>query len=618
MHSLLPADANFMVVDQNRTGAHQVLSDPEVLTLFRVAREAMAAKLMHPIGNMPAIEYSTPIVVNVTIRNNGQLRGSMRGQGATILEAVSLAAWRAAGDQRFRPLSSLTDVMQADVEIWIQRTRKIIAPEGAMTLDLGREGVELWSRGSFAYYKPSVALTSGVTSPVQLFRNLSRKAGLTASAWYHARATLNRTTWQHYVERCSEQGLALLRLCRLRPVHEPRVTAEEVLKRVHLAEDRLTAVQSSNGLYLYKYHPFTQESSGGEVNIVRQAGCTYGIAAAAAKEQDLQRAAYLEQSAVRSIDFLLTFASSSPNGGLYITQPQKIRQNQHCKLGTLALFLLALQYGRFPQKYHRERSALIATILSFQNENGSFRVYADQSVAYTGTLIDYFPGQALLALAREAQRGSDVCRNAVVRAFSWYRRHFQRTPATAFILWQVDTWRLAFEWPKDSGSQRSVDPGTYADFVFEMADWLLQFQLRENAKPKDFCGGFSRPGSSPSYSTAVFAEAIIRAYGVARVLGNSERMARYRESSLLALRFLFRLQIAPETAFLFRHPDRAIGGTPRSLHDFTIRSDFDQHLITAFLAALETPGLLETRDPAFVAQGVPLGLHCRIHRTLEM
>ena len=56
---------------------------------------------------------------------------------------------------------------------------------------------------------------------------------------------------------------------------------------------------------------------------------------------------------------------------------------------------------------------------------------------------------------------------------------------------------------------------------------------------------------------------------------------------------MFRLSISPVTAFLFRKPDKVVGGTTRSLSDMTIRCDFDQHTITAFLAALETPGLLD-------------------------
>jgi hypothetical protein len=54
-----------------------------------------------------------------------------------------------------------------------------------------------------------------------------------------------------------------------------------------------------------------------------------------------------------------------------------------------------------------------------------------------------------------------------------------------------------------------------------------------------------------------------------------------------------RLQIPPQIAMLFAAPERAVGGTASRLGDFTIQCDNDQHLITAALAALETPRLLD-------------------------
>jgi hypothetical protein len=357
---------------------------------------------------------------------------------------------------------------------------------------------------------------------------------------------------------------------------------------------------------LYQYHPFTQKASPNQMSIVRQAGCAYAIAAAAALEQDGNRAALLEQSALRAVELLLSFGSWTPDGRLYLVQPGTTEGTPHrAKLGAVALLLLALQFGHFPKKFQQDRRSLVATILSLQNNDGSFRCYLDSiSAAADGSSQNFFPGEALLALVREGQRGRADCGDAVGRAFSWYRERFRQGPTTAFILWHVDTWRLAFQWAKETGEGNPFDPTIFADFVFEMAEWLLQFQLGANAEPWDFVGGFSIEGSIPGCSTGVYAEVMIRAYGLSRLLGQKERMSRYRESSLLALRFLFRLQIVPESSFLFRDPVRAVGGTTRTLRDFAVRSDFDQHAITALLSALETPDLVtggKEQPPRFTA-----------------
>jgi hypothetical protein len=96
------------------------------------------------------------------------------------------------------------------------------------------------------------------------------------------------------------------------------------------------------------------------------------------------------------------------------------------------------------------------------------------------------------------------------------------------------------------------------------------------------------------FSSSVFyTEALIRAYTTARSFGDRARAKRYRDASLLGLDFLRRLQIVPETAFLFRDPVRTLGGTTASLSDMTIRCDYDQHTLTCLLAALETVGLLD-------------------------
>jgi hypothetical protein len=62
----------------------------------------------------------------------------------------------------------------------------------------------------------------------------------------------------------------------------------------------------------------------------------------------------------------------------------------------------------------------------------------------------------------------------------------------------------------------------------------------------------------------------------------------------LAWSFVRRLQITPATGHLFPDPDRAVGGTTASLSDMTIRCDYDQHALTAYLAALETSDLLDS------------------------
>jgi hypothetical protein len=86
---------------------------------------------------------------------------------------------------------------------------------------------------------------------------------------------------------------------------------------------------------------------------------------------------------------------------------------------------------------------------------------------------------------------------------------------------------------------------------------------------------------------------VIRAYSLARRLGDEERTGRYRQACRLGLGFVQRLQIMPETAMLFPDPSRAVGAITRSLSDFSLRCDNDQHALTAYLAAVEAKELLD-------------------------
>jgi AMMECR1 domain-containing protein len=538
--------------------------------LLDFAREALARALAAPTESPP--RSSGPYTVNITLYTDGALRASQSGRGPSLDEAVSAAAWRAARDERFGARLAADDVPALRLDLWIRRGSEPLTDPSR--LELGLDGIELTLDGHSAYYKPSVALTSAVADHERLLRKLAKKAGLPPDAWRSAR--LARTSWDHFV---AAPGGVVLPLRRLRPLEAPVVDAAAVEQAARAAAARLLAVQDADGLYLYRYQPLKNRELPGPSNSVRQAGCAHGIAWAAAREHD----AALAQSANRAIAFLLRRAVPLPGGGTFIAEP-----DGRGKLGAIALTLLALTHGEPGGAFERERRELVRAALSLQEPSGAFRCYIDSAGPEAdGNAQNFFPGEALVALGHEARRGDRECGDAVQRAFGWYRDHFRAAPSTAFVLWQCDAWRLVSEGPEGRAE--------HAEFVFELVDWLLRLQLDEAAG--DHAGGFADAGRRPNFSTATYTEAVIRAYGVARRLGDPERARRYHRSARLGLGFVLRLQIAPQTAVLFPDPRRAVGGTTRDLADFTIRSDYDQHTLTACLAALEHPALLEPQAP---------------------
>ena len=99
----------------------------------------------------------------------------------------------------------------------IQTPREVIdsADDIAVHVDLGLHGIAICD-GHSAYYKPSVALTSGVARHDLLLDKLTKKAWLLPGAWRDPCTTLQRTSWEHYCEVPADPG-QVLHLRRLRP-----------------------------------------------------------------------------------------------------------------------------------------------------------------------------------------------------------------------------------------------------------------------------------------------------------------------------------------------------------------------------------------------------------------
>jgi AMMECR1 domain-containing protein len=562
------------------------LSPEAVRALFAVARRA----LVEALAGQAADDEDDPgpyYEVNLTVYRDGRVCASMSGRAHPLAAAVSAAARRAAADRRFGEAILPEWVPDVRLDLWVLtgRARFATAEDVLATVDLGLDGVEFRLGRRTAYYKPSVALTSGITDPDRLMRKLAAKAGLAPGAWRDPRGKIWRTSWEHFVDAPALRGQPV-RLRRLRPAGTAPLDRAVVARAARAAQERLLAAQAADGTYLYRYQPLKDRVVSGNANLVRQAGTMYAVARSAARESDPRHAERLRRSASDVLDYLLGRRSRSATGGFFIRdlgggQPRG-------QLGTAALTLLGLQYGELDETRELARRGLRAWVLGQQNSDGSFRCFSDTtSVVGDGPKQDYFPGEAMLALGYEARRGIAPCASALDRGFAWSRAHFRRTRAAAFVPWHIDAWRLFGEVPG-----RGTHQAALADFVFELTDWILRRQLTADV-PADFIGGFSGRGGRPGFSTATYTEAVIRAFGLAVQAGDEERTRRYRAAALLGLRFALRLQISPQTAALFPAPSLAVGGVTASLHDFVLRCDHDQHLITACLTALETPDLLD-------------------------
>lgn len=566
----------------------------DVVNLLQLARTTIVAVRADVQKPEPkAIGVGAPFRrVNVTISTRGGVRASMSGRGRTLTDAVIQAAERAATDHRFGEPLTNEELRDSHIHLWIEWRRSRIT--NVQDVDLGLHGVELRQGGRAAYFKPSVALTSRILVVDRLLDKLAKKAGLSPGGWRLPGTEIRKTYWLHFTER-EPSALSALRLSRFRPVEIKPATTAQIRRCLRLSETRLVRIQQSDGFFLYRYHPF-RPLAPKAVQLVRQAGCAFALSLAAHKQLEDNYAGTLTATAERAISRLLEYRCVADHDGLYIREPAD-RGRAIGKLGSTALLLAALQYLPAGTPFIRELRELRRWILSMQRADGSFRCRTDSvSVQDDGAAQNFFPGEALVALCSALRYGTGEVYPAIVRSLPWYSCYFRQRPSTAFVLWQVEAWRLLADWMIDNGQRKAqfLEP---AAFVFEMVDWLLQFQIvSDSAAHPDFIGGFTQNAHPPHYGTAAYTEAVIRAFGVAARTGAHDRAARYRAAAQLGLQFIMRLQITRETASLFPDPERTVGGTTHSLSNLTMRCDYDQHAITAYLAAFDNPALFE--DPS--------------------
>jgi hypothetical protein len=183
---------------------------------------------------------------------------------------------------------------------------------------------------------------------------------------------------------------------------------------------------------------------------------------------------------------------------------------------------------------------------------------------------DYFPGQALLALA--AANASGVCaadEERLSRALVYYRHRFRHRRNFGQVSWYAQAFA---RWCQVARDER------FAAFAFEIVDWVLTYQQgRTGAFVND------HQPETPGYITAVYLEAVAAVSNLAAATGDERRRRTYTEAYERGLRFLDRLIIQPRDAAVVPAPDYAVGGLRRAIHYSEVRTDFVQHALSAVL-----------------------------------
>jgi len=317
---------------------------------------------------------------------------------------------------------------------------------------------------------------------------------------------------------------------------------------------------------------------------LRQAGAAFALARAA-------RFTGEERFAVRATQALLLLLKDTATDPkdpqvCYTSLPAAMVN----RLAAAGLLVSAINELPSPPKDLLDQSEQLCNFMRKQQQ-------ADGSLCYAETPndknpvdpdgINHFPGPALYGLMRSQQHRPaawkiDVVRKALAYYQPWWRAHKNLD----FVGWQTAAYSEAYLATKE---QR------FADFVFEMNDWLcgLQYDRLDRRHPLWY-GGFQscvdgKPAeAAPRITSAAYAESLAEACRLAREMGDASHFNRYKETLERSLQFLATLQYtnANTEHFADWYQRDLLGGFFASHQDGNLRIDYTQHAVSALVLYL--------------------------------
>jgi hypothetical protein len=354
-------------------------------------------------------------------------------------------------------------------------------------------------------------------------------------------------------------------------------------KQMHLAAQRglewLHRANGPDGRFIYGYVPALKTTLDGD-HYLRQAGAAFALARAARYLGDDRHAARARQAVLT----LLSDTAVDPRDPKVRMPTLPAIMVNH--LAAAGMLLLAIHELPDPAEDLLQQSDQLAEFIRRQQQANGSLAYGDPKTDPDG--INYYPGEALHGLMLSQRHRPAAWKNTVARkALDYYRPWWQEHKNMAFVPWQTAAFTEAFLRTKEQA---------FADFVFEMNDWLceLQYPLLDARHPL-WGGGFMgwHDGKvlvePPQIGTASYAESLAEACRTARAAADLGRYPRYRQALERALQFIARLQYTEANTQHFSdwYRPALVGAFHASPQDGNLRVDYTQHAVCALVQYLE-------------------------------
>jgi hypothetical protein len=361
-------------------------------------------------------------------------------------------------------------------------------------------------------------------------------------------------------------------------------------QQLHLSARRgadwLYRMNGVKGRFLYGYLPALKADLEGD-HYLRQAGAAFALA---------RTARYLgeERYAARATQAILTLleetVSESNNSRVRHTALPSVVVN---RLGAAGLLVLAINELPAPQADLLDKSEQLCQFIRGQaRTDGSLCCNDDDgSAADPAEAVHNYVGEALYALVRSQKLRPAAWKLELLRkAVAFYRPWWKSHKSVAFVPWQSAAWTEAYLLTRER---------PFAEFVFEMNDWLCTLQYdRIDPRRILWYGGFMgwaegrAVEAPPAITSAPCAEALAEACRATREAGDAARHARYTEALERGLQFVTALQYTDANTQHFAdwYRPRLVGGFHASHQDGDLRIDHTQHAVSALVLYLDQTG----------------------------
>ncbi|HEY7030961.1 MAG TPA: hypothetical protein VH482_06530 [Thermomicrobiales bacterium] len=372
--------------------------------------------------------------------------------------------------------------------------------------------------------------------------------------------------------------------------------AELARNRVELAAGWLAGAQRPTGVFYYVYDPVTDTYETTTYNEVRHAGTTYAL---------------FQAYGLLGHESILTVAEHACDWIRRSTVPVRAAgrgfldiQNGDISLGGQALALVALLERR---RVTGDTSVdpligdLAKFVLWMERDDHTGRFY-NFYIPKTGMRsempeVEYYPGEALLALTRLAEQFPDgPYLDVAKRAADFLVHRRDGDIPRAGTVPREDHWlTIAL-----SELYRLDNNEDFATVAYLQADSMIAHQYTAaDGDPERIGGARSETGTIGFTSTATKGEAIVAAWGLAAFRDDPEGKIRMSLGAQRNAQFQMRVQFTASNTAGFVEPGRTIGGWGANADDPSIRIDYVQHNMSALigLAHLSRDGDLPIAMP---------------------